>query len=82
MNVISSIKHSYISFKVSQDLDKQILEDLTVTKYGFEIEYCKNDMTLKVNKIPNILERVIDHKLILGIAHDIISNKKELPKCF
>ncbi len=82
MSVISSIKHSYMSFRLDKDLDDLIQDDIFTTKYGFEIEYLKANMTLKVKKVPIILERAIDNKLVLGIAHDIISNKKHLPKCF
>ena len=80
--MISSIKHSYMSFRLGKDLDDSIPDDISATKYGFEIEYLKADTTLKVKKVPTILERTIDNKLIMGIAHDIISNKKQLPKCF
>ncbi len=63
-------------FRLNKDLDDLIINDFFGSKYGFEIEYTKADMILKVNKVPCILERMIDNKLIVGIAHDIILNKK------
>ncbi len=33
-------------------------------------------------RIPLILERVLDAKLVMNIAHDIILNQNHLPKCF
>ncbi len=37
INVISSIKHSYISFKVTSHIDEQIANDIFAARYGFEV---------------------------------------------
>lgn len=42
----------------------------------------KEEKTLKVLKVPKILGREIDQKLILSIAQDIILKKGPFPKCF